>query len=220
MILGAAFSDPTTSGTLTNCDLWAIDGAAGGPLNIKSATLNNCRVGKLVQGTYSNFSNFEESTFNDCFINTRLQTYLNTQINNCYGFLTIRPRGPVTDTLSLSHCAFKPFTGNPLVLFNFHADPNDVGGSVSIVDSILAGDFDLSGNATRIGYVNDNWTLDYLNYHNYSLGGADAPPNAQTTDPLLVNPTTENVEDWYVASNSPCVAAASDGGAIGVGVAN
>lgn len=224
-VVGAGQADATTTGIWNDCEIYNPVGvtSVSSSITINNATLNRCKIGKLTQGSYNIYCNFKNSIFNDCFFNTKFQNYNSTTFNRCYGFITIRPRGPVTDTCTFNHCAFSTGHESGLFMnFNFYSSPNDVGGTVTIKNSIFINHTKVlsTGNASSQNtVVNTVYTITNNCYYNNTAikdAGITNNANAITSNPLLVNPTTETQTDWYTQSGSPCIAAGESGSNIGI----
>jgi hypothetical protein len=229
-VVSAFSSDAGTTGILNDCEIYNPSGVTTTTslIQLKNVTANRCKIGKLTQGSYNLYGDVDNSTFNDCFFNWKFQHYLNTTLNRCYGILTIRPRGPITDTITIDHCVFKiGYEEGVLINYNNYTATTDPGGDITLRNSILFGFtdkvIDADNNSSRHTHINDNWTITnncLYNNTNPIPAAITIVQNSVEADPLLVDPTTEDQDDWKVQAGSPCVGAGTGGSDIGIGVAS
>jgi hypothetical protein len=190
-----------------------------------SSLYENCRIGSSsMTGSWTDYMKMEKATLSHCYINARYSFYLNSTLDHCYGTLTIRPRGPSTDTLTVKNSVFaSAYESGRFLNMNYYSSPSDVGGVIIFQDNILT-NFTTAYyalNSTAGTYVDGAYQFrnnvlynNTTDYTNISDPGTDI-----TGDPELytTSPTSANYYEYTHSSTSSAVNAGWNGGDCGLG---
>lgn len=203
-------------------------GAAGTGINRKHV---GCRFGAphRVVGTPATSlaynASFENCYFNGIYIQPATGPALNDYYR-CFGpKMTIRLRRGTNSVQTIRNCVFSgPALPSPntIISADTYNGTTDVFGTGTVSDTILMGCATAIFAVSNTAVLNTNWQ--FLNNcfsgntANYT-SGVTADGTDLVANPLLSNPTTDEIEDWRVASNSPCIGAGVGGANIGLGVA-
>ena len=226
---GVSFIDSGAEGYYYDC-LFLPPPSAGiePPQSVGVTLYENCFFGSdTMSGTWSNYAKLENSTIKGSYFNLRLSFYDNTHIHNGYGKLTVRPRGPITDTLTITNSTFSgAYESGRFLNFNFYSPPTEIGGVIVTQDLILTNLTEAfyavsssAGTHVDTAYVL-NHNLLYANTTNYT--NITASPTDITGDPLLYNssPTSTDLYEYTYPDSSIAVNAGYNGDDVGVGETN
>lgn len=189
--------------------------------------LTRCKVGTAAMtGTWSGILAWDYVTATDTYLKGfALSRGWNSTFTRCYGIVTIRARGNASDgAVTVENCVFSTgHTSGRFLNADFRSAPTEIGGRGTIRNSIFVGHTEaIHAGATNVTDVNANWQFLnnclFDNSANYASGltadGVDV-----TTDPLLVDTTTDAQSGWKYSALSPCIGAGVGGANIGIGTA-
>ena len=180
----------------------------------------NCRIGTLGDIDSSNQSlnaTINSCTFIGCYMNLKIAGATDSKIKGCFGTPTLIPLA--ADVCEITGCTF---VGGYLVdrFINFAADTG-IDSVFTIKNNIISGFTTavFANSASRYGAINSDWTLDYNcfydNVEDYDTG-VTAGANDITSDPLIGDADSYNIDDYRISSSSPCRGAGENSAYIGV----
>jgi hypothetical protein len=178
-------------------------------------------------------SSMRDATYEDCYFNGYSVQAVDTSamtnlFNRCFGpAVSIRARRTASVIHNVDNCVFAggTFNDHPLDAY-FYSSPNDICGAGRVKNSVLinsAVGIYVVSTAGAADAFNSNWlllnNLFYNNTANMSAGVTADGTDVTGQDPLIVDITSDDQEDWHVNAGSPTLGAGVDGADIGLGLA-
>jgi len=228
---GLSLIDSGCTGYFNECVFLPPPGSTGkGPESVGTGAslYENCFIGMdTMTGTWSDYLKLETATISHSYINAKLSFYLNTVFDHVYGKLTIRPRGPQTDTLTIKNCAItQAYESGRLLNMNFYSYPTEAGGVIIFQDNIFQGFAQTywATSAAAGAYVDSTYIFrnnvlfnNTTNYTNISDPGTDITGNP---DLYTAAPTSRNYYEYTHSTASSAVNAGWNGDDCGLGETN
>lgn len=188
--------------------------------------LTRCKVGTATMtGTWSaSVLAWDYVTATDTYLNGfALSRGWNSTFTRCYGTVTVRLRGNASDGAFVAeNCVFKAgVTSNRFLNGDFRSAPTEIAGNGTVKNCIFIDHTTaIFAAATNVTDMSANWSFQNNSFFNNTTNmtaGLTADGTDITSNPLLVDTTTDDQAGWKYSALSPCIGAGTGGGNIGIG---
>lgn len=207
------------------------DGTIGGSTPTAAfRTVRSCRFGTSTMAPTSTTgsASAHNITFQDCYLNgSDFQPALTNkliQYTRCYGKFGSKLRRTAASIQQFDNCVFAAGSAQSNHAINgfFYSSPPDVFGTGYVKNCIFMG-------ANPAIYAVSNTTefnaafqllnnLFYNNTLNYTVGITPDGTDVTGQNPLVIDTTSDEQEDWHVQAGSPTLGAGVGGADIGLGL--
>lgn len=172
------------------------------------------------------------TTIQDCYVGGLIfQSYTTPdtlQFTRCYGVFTVRPRFNSSSVVNIDNCVWSSGAtsaqGTDIgVNADYYNGTTDVFGVGHVQNSIFTGCATGIFAVSNTAVFNAGWALTnnlfYSNTTNMTTGLTPDGTDVTGQNPLLIDTTSDEQEDWHVSAGSPSLGAGVGGTDIGLGIA-
>lgn len=161
----------------------------------------------------------------DCYFRgMRISGAQDITFTRCYGIVTLRNLATAAQNVLIENCVFKTGVSSGRMLeSDYRSAPDYIGGGGTVKDSIFVSHTTaIMADAGNVSDMNTNWSFINNSFYGNTTNmtaGLTADGTDITSDPLLVDTTTDEQSGWKYSASSPCIGAGTGGGNIGIGAA-